>query len=166
MNARYGWVPAIVGTLLFAACSAPEVTSSAPATTPSGTATTTATSTVTSTTTSTAIKSGFCLDLPLFQAALLRYKASAGKAIEGAALDVETLKRGAAQVAQTGAAMQPSAPPEIAEQFRTVLAAVATSAGNLTKGATVRAIVDPLYGSQNKAAFDAVQNLREADCGT
>lgn len=93
------------------------------------------------------------------------YKAGAGKAVDGEPLDFETLKQGAAHVARIGAAMQPSAPPEIADQFRTVLTAVATSANNLKKGATVGDIVGPLYGKQNQPAFDAVQNFNKQGCG-
>jgi hypothetical protein len=86
-------------------------------------------------------------------------KATAGKAIEGTPLDFDDLKQRAATVARMGEEMRASAPPEIAEQFRTVLAAVATSASNLKKGAQTRDVVEPLYGKQNQPAFDKMDKF-------
>lgn len=153
MTVPHKWI--LAGLLLVAGCSAPEAAAPMPRTTPSTERPTTTTSEVE--------QSGFCLDLPTFAVALVHYKAAAGKAMDGEPLNFETLKRGAAYVAQLGDPMVPSAPPEIADDFRTVLAAVATSASNLKEGATVLDVVDPLYGKQNRAAFEAVDTFE--GCG-
>jgi hypothetical protein len=161
MNVPHRWIVAVAGALLVVGCSTPDAAAPAPGTTLGTTSSTTIPASTTS-----AKKSGFCLDLTTFQVALVMYKSGAGKAISGEPLDFETLKRGAAHVARIGEAMQPSAPPEIADQFRAVLTAVATSASSLTKGSKVRDVVDPLYGKQNQAAFDAVENFDERGCGS
>jgi hypothetical protein len=106
----------------------------------------------------TAAASSFCLDLPTFNVAVLAFTADAGRAIEGEQLDVEELRRKAAIVAEYGRQMRDSAPPDVADEFDAVLDAVATSARRMEPGAKVRDIVDPLYGSQARPAFDAVQN--------
>lgn len=85
-----------------------------------------------------------------------------GAAIEGQPLDFQELRRKAALIADIGEKMQPSAPPDIAEEFRTVLKAIETSASRLKTGAKARDVVDPVYGEQNRSAFDAVGTY---DCG-
>ncbi|MFI0446406.1 hypothetical protein [Actinomadura sp. 6N118] len=79
-----------------------------------------------------------------------------GKAIRGQPLDFSDLRKRAALIALTGKRMQASAPPDIAEHFKTVLDAIATSARGLKQGGSTRKVVDPLYGDRNRAAFDAV----------
>ena len=102
--------------------------------------------------------SAFCLDLSTFQVAVVSFRADAGKAIRGQALDFAELRRKAKIIADYGKEMRASAPSDIAKQFETVLDAVATSTRKLKPDASVRDVVDPLYGTRNRAAFDAVQN--------
>jgi hypothetical protein len=100
--------------------------------------------------------SAFCLDLSTFQVAVIMYRSEAGKAIDGKPLDFKDLRERAAMIAQYGAEMRGSAPPDIAARFRTVLTAVKGSASRLKTGSSVRDVVDPLYGARNRPAFDAV----------
>ncbi|GAA2623310.1 hypothetical protein [Streptomyces vastus] len=65
-------------------------------------------------------------------------------------------------IAAHGEPMQASAPPDIAEEFRTVLKAIDTSVSNLKPGANANDVLDPVYGERNRPAFDAVENY---DCG-
>jgi hypothetical protein len=100
--------------------------------------------------------SAFCLDLTTFQVGLTVFRGDVGKAIEGQRLDFKDLRKRAALIAHTGEEMRASAPSDIAEEFRTVLGAVKTSASKLKAGSSVRDVVDPLYGKRNQSAFDAV----------
>lgn len=157
MTASRRWILAIAAAMMIAACSSsPEAppTASAPApSTPSSTPTARPSATATS---------AFCLDLPTFQVGLITYRADVGAAIEGEPLDFKELRRKAALIANMGETMQASTPPDIAEHFRTVLEAIDTSAHHLKSGATVRDVVDPVYGERNRPAFDAVSDY---DCG-
>lgn len=101
--------------------------------------------------------SPFCLNLSFFQAGVIAYSAEVGAAIEGEPLDFEELRRKAALIADAGEPMQASAPPDIAEEFRTVLKAIDTSVGNLKSGANASDVLDPVYGKRNRPAFDAVE---------
>jgi hypothetical protein len=101
--------------------------------------------------------SAFCLDLSTFQVGVLSFRADAGKAIQGEPLDFTELRRKAALIARYGKEMRATAPPDIAEHFTTVLDAVATSARGLKQGGSARAVIEPLYGKRNQAAFEAVQ---------
>ncbi len=100
--------------------------------------------------------SAFCLNLSTFQVGVVAYSAEVGAAIEGEPLDFKELRRKAALIAETGEPMQASAPPDIAEEFRTVLKAIDTSASNLKSGANARDVLDPVYGERNRPAFEAV----------
>lgn len=104
--------------------------------------------------------SAFCLDLTVFQLAVVEYKATVGKAIDGQPLDFDELRRQATIITNTGAEMRASAPADISAQFATVLAGVATSVAALKPGATVRDVVEPVYGPANEPAFDAVDAYR------
>lgn len=104
----------------------------------------------------------FCLDLSLFQMSVIAYSAEVGAAIEGEPLDFKELRRKAALIADTGELMQASAPPDIAEEFRTVLKAIDTSVSHLKPGANAKDVLDPVYGERNRPAFDAVENY---ECG-
>lgn len=104
--------------------------------------------------------SAFCLDLTVFQLAVVEYKATVGKAIDGQPLDFDELRRQATIITNTGAEMRASAPTDISAQFGTVLAGVATSVAALKPGATVRGVVEPVYGPANEPAFDAVDAYR------
>lgn len=160
MTAPRRWLLAIVAVTATAGCAnnsgggspqaAPPASvppsSSTPAAQPSATAT-----------------SAFCLDLPTFQVGVTAYTAEVGAAIEGEPLDFEELRRKAALIADMGEAMRASAPPDVAEQLRTVLKAIDTSASRLKPGAEARDVVDPVYGEQNHSAFDSVNDY---DCGT
>ncbi|MGC9535601.1 hypothetical protein [Streptomyces sp. UG1] len=106
--------------------------------------------------------SAFCLNLSTFQVGVIAYSAEVGAAIEGQPLDFKELRRKAALIADTGEPMRASAPSDIAEEFRTVLKAIDTSASNLRSGAKARDVVDPVYGERNRPAFDAVNDY---DCG-
>ncbi|WP_181785278.1 hypothetical protein [Streptomyces phytophilus] len=106
--------------------------------------------------------SAFCLDLSTFQVGVIAYRGDVGAAIEGQPLDFKELRRKAALIADIGGNMRTSAPPDIAEEFRTVLKAIDTSVSNLKSGAETRDVVDPVYGERNRPAFDAVDNY---DCG-
>ncbi|WP_330282671.1 hypothetical protein [Streptomyces sp. NBC_00588] len=106
--------------------------------------------------------SPFCLDLSYFQMAMIAYKSEVGGAMSGQPLDFPELRRKAGLVADAGERMRPSAPLDIADEFRTVLKAVATSASHLKEGGDARAVLDPVYGKRNSKAFDTVQNY---DCG-
>ncbi|HZE30932.1 MAG TPA: hypothetical protein VE198_05770 [Actinoallomurus sp.] len=79
-----------------------------------------------------------------------------GKAIEGQRLDFKDLRKRAALIAHMGEEMRASAPSDIAEEFRTVLGAVKTSARKLKTGSSVRDVVDLLYGKRNQSALEAV----------
>ncbi|TDC55721.1 hypothetical protein E1281_11135 [Actinomadura sp. KC345] len=100
--------------------------------------------------------SAFCLDLSTFQVGSLAYRADAGKAINGEPLDFKELRRKAILVLDMGDRMKSSAPPDIAEHFRTVLKAIKASSSKLKEGSTVRDVVDPLYGKKNAPAFEAL----------
>jgi hypothetical protein len=100
--------------------------------------------------------SAFCLDLTTFQVGLTVFRGDVGKAIRGQPLDFEDLRKRAALISHMGEEMRASAPSDIAEEFRTVLSAVKTSASKLKTGSSVRDVVDPLYGKRNQPAFDAV----------
>jgi hypothetical protein len=106
--------------------------------------------------------SAFCLDLSAFQVGVVVFRADVGKAIQGEPLDFEELRQRADTIARLGKEMRSSAPSDIAEEFRTVLKAIDTSASGLKEGAKVRDVVDPLYGEENLPAFDAVNDY---DCG-
>ncbi|WP_157420415.1 hypothetical protein [Actinomadura kijaniata] len=101
--------------------------------------------------------SAFCLDLSTFQVAMLSYQADVGKALQNQPLDFAEARRKAALIADYGKRMRGSAPPDIARHFTTVLDAVATSARAVKPGGSARAVVEPVYGKRNRAAFDAVQ---------
>ncbi|WP_433464876.1 hypothetical protein [Spirillospora sp. CA-128828] len=105
--------------------------------------------------------SAFCLDLSTFQVGVLSFRSGVGKAISGQPLDFKELRRQATLVLHWGEEMETSAPPDIAEQFRTVLKAIKTSSSKLKDGSKVRDVVDPLYGKEDSAAFDAVEKY---DC--
>ncbi|MFI0350281.1 hypothetical protein [Actinomadura sp. 9N407] len=147
---RYAFVAAgaLAASLTAAGCSgsgsttasaSPSTTRSAAAPTPSPSST-----------------SAFCLDLSTFQVGVLSYRGDAGRAIQGRPLDFTEMRRKAALIASWGKRMRADAPPDIAEDFQTVLDAVATSARKLKPGGSARAVVDPLYGKSNRGAFDAV----------
>jgi hypothetical protein len=106
--------------------------------------------------------SAFCLDLTTFQVGVTVFRGEVGKAIERQPLDFKDLRKKAAIIAHMGEEMRASAPPDIAEQFRTVLSAVKTSASKLKTGSSVRDVVDPLYGKRYQPAFDAVDKYK---CG-
>ncbi|MDF3148394.1 hypothetical protein [Streptomyces sp. T21Q-yed] len=147
----------MAAALTLAGCSnspdaAPSASASASAPTSSSTSTARPTATATS---------AFCLDLSTFQVGVVAFRSDVGAAIEGQPLDFEDLRRRAALIAHTGREMKASAPPDIAEEFRTVLKAIDTSASRLKPDAKVRDVVDPLYGEPNRPAFDAVDNY---DC--
>jgi hypothetical protein len=93
---------------------------------------------------------------------VIAYSAEVGAAIDGEPLDFEELRRKAALIADTGEPMQASAPPDIAEEFRTVLKAIDTSVSSLEAGANANDVLDPVYGERNRPAFEAVENY---DCG-
>jgi hypothetical protein len=93
---------------------------------------------------------------------VIAYSAEVGAAIDGEPLDFEELRRKAALIADTGEPMQASAPPDIAEEFRTVLKAIDTSVSSLESGANAHDVLDPVYGERNRPAFEAVENY---DCG-
>lgn len=105
--------------------------------------------------------SAFCRDLSTFQVGVIAYRGDVGAAIEGEPLDFKELRRKADLVADIGEEMKASAPPDIAEEFSTVLKAIDTSASNLKSGAETRDVLDPVYGERNSPAFDAVDNY---DC--
>lgn len=94
--------------------------------------------------------------------AVVAYRGDVGGAIEGKPLDFKELRRKAALIADIGEEMRASAPPDIAEEFRTVLKAIDTSASSLKSGAEARDVLDPVYGERNRPAFDAVDKY---DCG-
>lgn len=102
--------------------------------------------------------SAFCLDLSTFQVGVLAYSADIARAIEGEPVNLKELRRKATLTLRIGEKMKSSAPPDIAEQFRTVLKAVKKSSGNLKEGSTVLDAADPIYGKKNKSAFDAVDH--------
>ena len=137
----------MAAALLVAGCTHRD--GDAPASGPSASATRTSAPTSTPT-------SGFCLDLTTFQVGVVVFRGDVVDAVRGRALDFEDLKKRAAYIAFMGKQMRDSAPPDIAEQFRTVLDAIATSASRMKAGAKVGDIVDPLYDERNSAAFDAV----------
>jgi hypothetical protein len=93
---------------------------------------------------------------------VIAYSAEVGAAIDGKPLDFAELRRKAALIADTGEPMQASAPPDIAEEFHTVLKAIDTSVSNVKSGANANDVLDPVYGERNRSAFDAVQNY---ECG-
>ncbi|MFC4052897.1 hypothetical protein ACFOY4_24680 [Actinomadura syzygii] len=113
---------------------------------------------------STSPASAFCLDLSTFQVGLIAYTADAGRAMEGQPLDFKELRRKAALILTWGEEMESTAPPDIAAHFRTVLKAIKESSTHLKKGALIRDVVTPLYGKQNRPAFDAL-NKYECDPG-
>lgn len=158
MTAPRRWILAMAAALMTAGCSSsPDAAPSAsvPASSsPSPSASTARPSA--------APTSPFCLNLSFFQAGVIAYSAEVGAAIEGEPLDFKELRRKAALIADAGEPMQASAPPDIAEEFRTVLKAIDTSVSNLKSGANASDVLDPVYGERNRAAFDAVENY---DCG-
>ncbi|MGK5558016.1 hypothetical protein ACSNOI_41060 [Actinomadura kijaniata] len=101
--------------------------------------------------------SAFCADLSTFQMAMLSYQSDVGKALQNQPLDFAEARRKAALIADYGRRMRGSAPPDIARHFTTVLDAVAASARAVEPGGSARAVVEPVYGKRNRAAFDAVQ---------
>ncbi|AGZ44020.1 hypothetical protein [Actinoplanes friuliensis] len=105
--------------------------------------------------------SAFCLDLGTFQFAVVVYVGEAGKAIEGKPLDFEELRRQSDNIARIGKPMRADAPADIRKEFGIVLDAVATSRKALRAGGSPKDLVDPLYGSENRPAFDAVNKY---DC--
>ncbi|MFE0801618.1 hypothetical protein [Streptomyces sp. NPDC058812] len=159
MTAPRRWILAIAAATTMAGCSSsPEAASpkaSPPASTPASSSTPTPRPSATAT-------SAFCLDLPTLQVGVIAYSAEVGAAIEGEPLDFEELRRKATLIADMGERMQASAPPDIAQHFRTVLKAIDTSASHLKSGAKTRDVVDPVYGERNRPAFDAVNDY---DCG-
>lgn len=139
--------PALAALLITAGCSGSDATSSA---SPKASATPSATATATS--------SAFCLDLSTFQVGLLAYSADIARAIDGEPINLKEMRRRAALTLRIGEKMKSSAPPDIAEQFRTVLKALKTSSSNLKEDSTVLDAADPIYGKKNRAAFDAVDH--------
>ncbi|MGP4024502.1 hypothetical protein [Actinomadura sp. 3N407] len=141
--------PLLAATLITAGCSGSDTTSSASQASPTP-------SKASATPSASATSSAFCLDLSTFQVGVLAYRAGAGKAINGEPLDFKELRRKATLVLRMAEQMKSSAPPDIAEHFRTVLKAIKASSSNLKDGSTVRDVVDPLYGKKNEPAFEAV----------
>ncbi|MFW6695883.1 hypothetical protein [Streptomyces sp. MAR4 CNX-425] len=100
--------------------------------------------------------SPFCLNLTLFQVGVIAYSSDVGAAIDGEPLDFKELRRKADVIARTGEPMRASAPPDIADELRTVLKAIETSAGHLKEGGDAWAVLGPVYGDRHRPAFDAV----------
>lgn len=99
--------------------------------------------------------SAFCLDLEIVQLGLSIYRSDLLKALRGEQqLDVEAARYRADTVVRVGDRMRSSAPPEIAAQFGTVLAAMAESAGRLSTG--VVAAAEPIARAESVGAFQAV----------
>lgn len=157
MIAARGSLLAVTAALTLVGCASPPP-EPAPASPPPASNTTAAAPTTT------AKVSGFCLNLTGFQVGLVVFKADVSKAANGEKLDFEDLKKRAALIEITAKPMREDAPPEIAEQFRQVLDAVATTASRLKPGAKVRDLLDPLYGEATKAAFAAVQDYQKPGC--
>ncbi|MET9444101.1 hypothetical protein [Streptomyces sp. NPDC006610] len=156
MTAARRWILAMAAALMTAGCSSsPDAAppTSAPVS-PSPSASTPRASATSA--------SPFCLNLSLFQMGVIAYSAEVGAAIDGEPLDFEELRRKAALIADTGEPMQASAPPDIAEEFHTVLKAIDTSVSSLESGANAHDVLDPVYGERNRPAFEAVENY---DCG-
>lgn len=151
MTAPRTLIPVLAAALIAAGCSGSDDTASAPPASP-------VSSKASATPSASATSSPFCLDLSTFQVGVLSYRANAGKAINGEPLDFKELRRKATLTLRIGERMKSSAPPDIADQFRTVLKALKTSSSNLKEGSTVRDVVDPLYGKKNKSAFEAVSS--------
>lgn len=158
MTAPRRWTLALAAALLTAGCSS-SPDAAAPAPEPASSSPSPRESTARPSPSPT---SPFCLNLTLFQVGVVTYSADLGGAIGGEPLDFKELRRKAAVIARTGEPMRASAPPDIAEEFRTVLKAIDTSAGNLKEGGDTRAVLDPVYGDRNRPAFDAVNDY---ECG-
>lgn len=160
MHAPRTLIAVLAAGLVAAGCSGSDGASSAsqrsPAASPAGSSAPSASPSPTS---------AFCLDLSTFQVGLLSYRADAGKALRGEALDFKELRRKATLVQGMGKRMESSVPPDIEKHFRTVLKAVKESSGELKEGATVRDVLDPLYGEKNSPAFEAM-NTYECEPGS
>jgi hypothetical protein len=158
---------AVAVALVVTGCSSSSATHSTPTATrptPGPTASTLTGSTRSASTT--ASSSAFCLDLTPFQVVLVVFRGDVAKAVhDGTPLDLADLRARAATIARMGQEMRASAPPEIAAQFRTVLAAVAASAAKLQPGGSLSDVVAPLFGQPNAAAFDAVDKYGTPTCG-
>lgn len=100
--------------------------------------------------------SAFCLDLSTFQVGVVAYRGDVGRLIQGEQGDLKELRRKAKLTLRIGEKMKSSAPPDIADQFRTVLKALKTSSSNLKAGSKVTEVADPVYGKKNRPAFEAV----------
>ncbi|MFC5745924.1 hypothetical protein [Actinomadura rugatobispora] len=100
--------------------------------------------------------SAFCLDLELFRVGAVVYRGGVGRAVRGEEIDLDESRRQAGRTIAMGERMKASAPPDIAPQFTTALEALKTSSGRLKPGSEVRDVLDPVYGKQAQAAFDAV----------
>jgi len=103
----------------------------------------------------------------VFQVGLVVFRGDVAQAVhDDQPLDIADLRARAATIARIGQEMRSSPPRKIAAQFRTVLAAVASSAAKMRPGGNLSDVVEPLYGQQNAAAFDAVDNYGTPTCGT
>ncbi|HEY8478251.1 MAG TPA: hypothetical protein VIL71_00335 [Spirillospora sp.] len=143
-------IPLLAASLIVAGCSGSDGSSSASqaSATPAGSSS--------GPSASPSPTSPFCLNLSFFQAGLVAYRAEAGSLIHDEPVDFAELKRKAALIQQTGERMEPSVPPDIEKEFRTVLEAIKESASNLRRDAKVRDVIDPIYGDENRAAFEAM----------
>ncbi|MEQ4722626.1 hypothetical protein [Nonomuraea sp. B19D2] len=150
MMAARKWLFAVAAGLMTAGCSttggAPLTSAPAP---PSTTPPTTA-----------AAASVFCRELTPFRVIVVVFRGGVVDAVRGRPLDIKDLRERAAYIASTGKAMQPSAPPDIAEELRVVRKAVRTAASRLKPGAKVRDILNPLYGEHVDPAFEALDNYK------
>ncbi|MFC7564374.1 hypothetical protein ACFQU9_14270 [Actinomadura namibiensis] len=144
---------ALVAVLTVAGCSGSDVPSASSSASP----TSTARAATTAASPSPRNTSAFCLNLSTIKVGVVIFRSDVSKAIEGQPLDFAELRRKATLIKAYSRGMRESAPPDIAKQFDTVLDAVATSARALKEGGSTRAVVEPLFGKRNRAAFDAVQ---------
>jgi hypothetical protein len=105
--------------------------------------------------------SAFCLDLGTLQFAITHYRAEAGQALEGKPLDFKELRRQADNIAWIGKPMRADAPADIRKELGAVLDAIAASKAKLRAGGSAKELLDLLYGTKNRPAFDAVNGY---DC--
>jgi hypothetical protein len=145
---------ALAASIAMAGCSGPGSSSASPSSLSSGTKRAAAAAPSPRNT------SAFCLDLRTFQAGVVVFRGDVGKATRGQALDFSDLRERAALIAVHGEKMQPTAPPDIAEEFESVLDAITISASMLKPGSSTRDVVDPLYGERYRGAFDAVNEYK------
>jgi hypothetical protein len=110
-----------------------------------------------------AAPSAFCLDLDVFQVAVLFFRTEAGEyALSGKPIDPTVLRQRASLIDRYGKEMAASAPADIRESFTTVLDAVAKADG-LLDGHDNRQLAALLLGSANTPAFEAVERY---DCAS